>query len=479
MFGNCELHRRAMLKFAVAFAAAPGLGAPSALAQTASAAGDAKGELPARGEFVVRGGHVLSMDSALGDLASADVHVRDGTIVSVAANISAPDAQVIDANDMIVMPGFVDTHWHLWSTALRMIVRADDPKDGYFPTTIRVGRYFRPTDSYIAVRLGVAEGLLSGITTVHDWSHNTVTPEHADAEIQALKDIGIRARFSYGTGQSYAADKTMDLAALERVQKQWTGEMIGVGACLRTPGAAGQRGSIPVELFRTEFNAIRKLGLPMTVHCGPKGLVDLMGRNNLLGPDMLLVHPQGMTAAELQMIGDTRTPWSTAPVIEMSYSAVRNGQIQYHELDAMDSRLGLSIDSSAATNADFFNVMRALMWSDWQRRGAPQKLKPKRLVELATIEGARVLGTADKTGSLTPGKRADLITIRTSDVNMAPVGDPYYAIVFFGQPSNVETVMVDGCVLVRDGKLVGVDMAKTIRESVESVRGISERAKQG
>jgi cytosine/adenosine deaminase-related metal-dependent hydrolase len=194
---------------------------------------------------------------------------------------------------------------------------------------------------------------------------------------------------------------------------------------------------------------------------------------------MLMVHPQGMTAAVLRMIGYTRTPWSIAPVIEMSFSAVRNGKIQYHELEAMNTQLGLSIDSSAATNADFFNVMRALMWSDWQRRGAPQKLKPKRLAELATIEGAKLLGVADKTGSLTPGKRADLITIRTRDINMAPAGDPYYAIVFFGQPSNVETVIVDGRVLVRDGKLAAIDMSKTIREAAESVRGIVGRAKQG
>jgi cytosine/adenosine deaminase-related metal-dependent hydrolase len=147
-----------------------------------------------------------------------------------------------------------------------MIVRADDPKTGYFPTTIRLGRNFMPADSYIAVRLGAAEGLLSGITTLHDWSHNTVTPEHAAAELQALKDTGLRARFSYGTGQGYPADKAMNLAGLETIQKRWTGDMLGVGACMRTPGAAGQRGAIPVELFRMEMDAIRKLGLPMTVH---------------------------------------------------------------------------------------------------------------------------------------------------------------------------------------------------------------------
>jgi cytosine/adenosine deaminase-related metal-dependent hydrolase len=436
--------------------------------------------LPIRNEFVVRGGHVLTMDQNVGDLPNGDVHVRDGAIVAVGGAVDAPSAQVIDARDMIVMPGFVDTHWHLWCTALRLVVRADDPKEGYFPTTIRVGRHYRPHDSYIGVRLGGAEGLLSGITTAHDWSHNTVSPEHADAEIQALKDLGIRARFSYGTPQGYAADKTMDLIDLARVQKQWTAHdgMLTIGACLRTPGPAGARGSIPVDLFRTEFDAVRKLGVQATIHCGPKNLIDLMGKNNLLGPDMLLVHPQGMTSDELKMIGDTKSPWSIAPVIEMSYSAVRNGTIQYSELNAMGVQLGLSIDASAATNADFFNVMRALMWSDWQRTGAPLRLKPRRLVELATIEGAKLLGIADKTGSLTPGKRADLTMIRATDINMAPARDPYYAIAFQGQPSNVDTVVVDGRMLVRGGKLTTVDVPKLVREATESARGIEERAKR-
>ena len=224
---------------------------------------------------------------------------------------------------------------------------------------------------------------------------------------------------------------------------------------------------------------MRRLGLQATIHCGPKGLIDLIGRNNLLGPDLLLVHPQGMTADELKMIGDSKSPWSIASVIEMSYSAVRNGIIQYAELAEMGVPLGLSIDASAATNADFFNVMRALMWSDWQRSGAPLRLKPKRLVELATIEGAKLLGLGARTGSLTPGKRADLAMIRTTDLNMAPVRDPYYALVFQGQPANVDTVMVDGRILVRGGRLTAVDVAKLAREAAESARGVEERAGRG
>ena len=301
-------------------------------------------------------------------------------------------------------------------------MRADDPKEGYFPTTIRVGRHFTPQDSYIGVRLGVAEGLLSGITTVHDWSHNTVSPQHADAELQALKDIGIRARFSYGTPQGLRRDKTMDLADLARVQKQWSGRRDARRR--RLPAHAGRGRRARFDSGRAVPHRVRRGAQARPAGddpLRPEDLIDLMGKNNLLGPDLLLVHPQGMTADELKMIGETRSPWSIASVIEMSYSAVRNGIIQYSELNAMGVPLGLSIDASAATNADFFNVMRALMWSDWQRTGAPLRLKPRRLVELATIEGAKLLGLADKTGSLTPGKRADLIMIRTTDLNMAPV----------------------------------------------------------
>ena len=379
---------------------------------------------------------------------------------------------------MIVLPGFVETHWHLWTTALRMMIRADEPRQGYFPLTICIGSLCTPQDAYQGVRLGVAEGLLSGITTVHNWSHNTMTPEHADAEIQALKDTGVRARFSYGTGQSLPLTSPMNLADLGRVQRQWATDdgMLGIGACLRTPGPS-PRGELPMDLLRTEMDGIRKLGLPMTMHGGTKNLIELLSRNKLLGSDLLMVHPQGLTPEERQLVADSKTPYSTAPVIEMSYSAVRSGYIQYAELAELGVQLGLSIDSSGASaNADFFNVMRALMWSDWQRSGAPQKLKPRRLVELATIEGARLMGLADKIGSLTPGKRADLILIRTTDINIAPVGDPYYSLVFSGQPANVDTVIIDGRILCRGSKLAAIDAAKTVREATASAKAIQERA---
>ncbi len=346
MICDCLFHRRGFFRFGAGLAATAGLMRFEARAQAPAATTDKSntgGALPARGEYVLRGGHVLTMDSGLGDFPAGDVHVRDGAIVAVGAAIDAPGAQVIEARDMIVMPGFVDTHWHLWCTSLRMAIRADDPKEGYFPTTIRVGRFLNPQDSYAGVRLGLAEGLLSGITTVHNFSHNTVSPAHADAELQAMTDLGVRGRFSYGSVQGLPADQAMNIDDVARVQKQWTHAdgMLTIGANLRTPGPTGTRGSIPVDMFRREFDAFRKLGVPMTIHCGPKNLVALMGTNGLLGSDMLMVHPQGMSAAELKMVGDARSPWSAAPVIEMSYSAVRNGTIQYNELAEMDAAAGI------------------------------------------------------------------------------------------------------------------------------------------
>jgi len=205
MFRGCGLHRRDVFGLAGGFAAALALSRlQPAKAQIAPPV--AGGALPARGEFVVRGGHVLTMDANLGDLPGGDVHVRDGAIVAVGANVNAPNAQVIDGRDMIVMPGFVDTHWHLWGTALRLIVRADDPQEGYFPTSLRVGRFCTPQDSYIGVRLGVAEGLLSGITTVHDFVRYRSDLRLLCSQASQRKNVSIATDTKYRRRRSKAGD---------------------------------------------------------------------------------------------------------------------------------------------------------------------------------------------------------------------------------------------------------------------------------
>src|SRR4051812_11796293 len=255
MTRQARISRRGLLGAAAALGTT-GLvgGSPPARAATRRRGADRPAaQLPSRSEFVVRGAHVLTMDPALGDLPRGDVHVRDGIIVAVGTNLAAPGAMVLDARDTIALPGFVDTHWHLWTSSLRALIRNDEaPAYGYFAVTPRVGLEYTPEDAYRAVRLGLAEGLYSGITTVHDWSHNILSPAHADADLRALADVGIRARFAYGYSRQLQLEPElpMDVADIARVQREWLGRpnegllTLGMASRGRGPGPAG-RDAVP------------------------------------------------------------------------------------------------------------------------------------------------------------------------------------------------------------------------------------------
>jgi cytosine/adenosine deaminase-related metal-dependent hydrolase len=473
-YGN-GFSRRGFLGSVAALGAASLTGCASSPNQSAGQA-----SLPPRGEWVVRGAYVLSMDPAIGDLPRGDVHVRNGEIVAVGPNLAAPGAQVLDGRNMIVMPGFVDTHWHMWTTSLRAIIRNDDAsKVGYFPVSARLGNYFTPDDMYRSVRLGAAEALQSGVTTLHDWAHNMRSPEHADANLRALDGAGIRARFSYGYSGLLQPGDVMNLADLARVQNEWIapqrGGLLTLGMSSR--GSTFQVNEDPVvwRTMHTEWDGVRKLGLPITLHVGAAGAVTALEREKLLGPDVMLVHPTRLSPAELRILADRRTVFSSSPVTETRRTG-DGGDIQVAEMLAAGVPVCLSVDHVAGLNCDFFNQMRVLHWQHSHRIGDRVPLTTRRIVELATIDGAKGLGIADKVGSLTPGKRADLILVRTTDVNIAPVVDVTHALVFTAQPGNVDTAMVDGRILLRGGKLTAVDTEQVTREAAESAAGIQKRA---
>lgn len=428
-------------------------------------------------DLVIRCGHVLTMDPVLGELAGADVHVRGRAIAAVGQNLQVPGAQVLDARHMVALPGFVDTHWHLWNSALRAWVRGDDAHRGYFPVTLKTGPLFTPEDSFRSVRLGLAEGLLSGITTVHNWSHNTRSPAHADAELRAMAESGQRGRFAYGWGQDLALDQPMDLADLARVARQpLPGEgRLTLGVALRTP-VANPRGAVPIEVVRGECEAVRALGLPLTMHARP-GIVPVLAEHAMLGPDLQLVHPQGLTPEDCAQMARSRSTMTCSPTIEMLYAQATRGEIQFQELEEAGVLQSLSVDSSGASaNADFFACMRALLWSHKQRFGARVPLSARRLLRLATLDGARDLGLDHLTGSLTPGKRADIQLIRLDDLNLAPVIDPAHALVYSGQPSNVDTVLVDGQVLLRQGRPTRWDATEIAHQARDAMQALAKRA---
>ena len=228
----------------------------------------AAGQLPEQGEFVIRNAYVMTMDAGTGDLADADVHVNKGAIVAVGRGIAAPGAQVIDGRGMIVLPGLIETHWHMWNTLLRSM-SGDKREHGYFPTALALGKVYLPGDMYQGARLSAAEALHSGITTVHDWCHNIRGPEYADADLRALRESGIRARFSYGAAQGQASDQPINLTDLRRVHRDWRSYsndgLLTLGLAWRGV-STGATGSVSAAAYRQDFGAARELGIPISVH---------------------------------------------------------------------------------------------------------------------------------------------------------------------------------------------------------------------
>jgi cytosine/adenosine deaminase-related metal-dependent hydrolase len=477
------MSRRTMLKAATALgalvAASGELTAQPAAARSAAGPG---ASLPPRGEFVIRGATVLTMDPGVGDFAAGDVHVRDGTIVAVGPRIEAANAQIVDGSGMICMPGFVDTHWHLWTSLFRPFVRADVGELGYFPVSNRLGQLFTPEDSYRSVILGTAEALSAGVTTVHNWAHNVRSPDHADAELSAMRDAGIRGRFAYGPAQGMPDDQTMDLAGLARVKRDWMpGDgLLTLGICSRNIGAmsigGAARGTLTIDMAKKDWGGARALGLPITLHTSGPSPIKLLDEAGLLGPDVQLVHPLLTTPEERAILKARGVSYAIAPVGEARRpSSV--GVIQLGEMLEAGVKVSLSTDHTTNYNCDPFVGMRILFALHQHRIGSKMPLTLKRLVQLATLDGAVDLGIADKTGSLTPGKRADIILVRTTDINMSPVGDPYEALVSLAQPTNVDTVIVDGRLLRQAGKFTALDHAKVVREAQEAAAALRTKAR--
>ena len=315
--------RRTVLKGATA------LGALAVASRTALGQQGARGAagpatpLPPRGEFVIRGATVLTMDPALADLAAGDVHVRDGAIVAVGPRVDPAGAQIIDGGGMICMPGFVDTHWHLWTSLFRPFVRSDVADRGYFPVTSRLGQHMSPEDSYRSVQLGIAEALSAGVTTVHNWAHNVRSPEHADAELSAMRDTGIRGRFAYGPAQGMPDDQPMDMAGIARVKRDWMpGDgLLTLGICSRNIGAmnvggAAVRGTLTIDMAKQDWGGARALGLPITVHTSGASPIMALEQAGLLGPDVQLVHPLLTTAEERAILKARGVSYSTSPIGE-------------------------------------------------------------------------------------------------------------------------------------------------------------------
>jgi cytosine/adenosine deaminase-related metal-dependent hydrolase len=437
------------------------------------------GKLPPRGEFVVRNAYLVTMDANMGDIPDGDVHVRNGALIAVGPKLSAPGAEEIDGRNRIALPGFVDTHFHLWGSFARGVV-ADGDFD-YFPVMSRLGPVMTPEDAYNSAKLGIAEAINSGLTTIHDWSHNIISGAYADADLRALRDCGIRARFSYGYSRNLQRKpkETADFNDIARVKREWFGAS---NDGLLTMGFASRgAGDTPPEVYRREWEFARSQGLPITQHAGRSlgeikrfRRIEMLYKDKLLGPDVQLIHTYSASAEERGMIAETKTHVSIAP---FTASRLASGLPYLGDLLKRGVQCSLSVDTTTVGgNAEMFGIMRLMLQLNHLRSMNVMEVQPRRILELATLDGAKDLGIADRVGSLTPGKRADMILVRTNDLNVAPFFNPALLLVQQAQPFNVDTVVVDGRILKHKGELTTLDSEEIIRKAAESFVTARKRA---
>lgn len=430
---------------------------------------------------LIRQATILSLDPAVGDIQRGDILIEGERIAAVAPSLEVGDADVIEADGMIALPGFVDSHRHTWQSLLRGT--ATDWTLAQYFSGIRgvMGKRYRPDDMYVANHLGALEALDSGITTLYDWSHNNNTPDHVDEAVRGLKESGIRAVYGYGNANDeWMPPSTLpsNFADVERVRRTHFSsddQLTTMAFAARGPQFT------TLDITADEFRRARALGLRLTVHVGDglwgmcEPIVQLASRG-LLGDDVTYVHCNTLSDLDLRLIGESGGTASLSPEVELQMG---HGFLATLRLLAVGVRPSLSIDIVTSIGGDMFGCMRALMTGTRAvvngealaqgRIVDPLPLTTRDALEFATIQGARACGLGGKTGSLTPGKQADLILVDTNSLNLFPLNNAYGAVVESAHAGNVDSVFVAGRPRKRHGKLLGIDV-RQLRARVDAAR---------
>jgi len=423
---------------------------------------------------LIRGGYVLTLDPALGDMPNSDVLIDGDIIAAVGQNLPAGShANVIDARHRIVMPGFVDTHRHTWQTPVRGVLPSCT-LDEYFAGMLNnIGMQYRAEDVYIANLMGALEALNAGITTLLDWSHVNNTPEHADAAIGGLTEAGIRAIYAHGVpvgGDWWAYSSREHPEDIRRIRKQYfqsDDQLLTLAMAARAPG------NTTPEVATHDWKLARDLGIRISVHVGMRltgvhvNHVLTLNQLGLMGPDTTYIHCTDSTDEELDLIAKTGGSASVAPFVEM---LMGHGVPPTGRLVARGVRPSLSIDVVSSVPGEMFTQMRTalvqeriLAFTETPDTAFAPTLTHRDVLEFATIDGARACALDKKVGTITPGKQADVILIRTDQVNVAPVVDPVGTVVISADTSNIDTVFVAGRILKHNGQLVRVDLPRLLQ----------------
>ncbi|HEX4034333.1 MAG TPA: amidohydrolase family protein [Solirubrobacteraceae bacterium] len=425
--------------------------------------------------LLIRGGTIVSFDARTQTPLAGDVLIENGTIAAIAPLIEAADAELIEAEGAVVMPGLVDAHRHLWYETVRGL--AMDCSLGALRRDIwgRLAVRFTPLDVHLATRAAIVDALSHGITTVFDWCHIINTPEHGEEAIRAHLELPIRSVFGYGTSMTRKLEELDGLHAgggqLERMP-----EAVLRPTTARTSFALALQGPEATSLATTrrEIAAARAVGLPVSMHVGirdaarPRRAIARLLGAGLMGPDLQFVHCCTSSARELRAVADAGARIAVCPMAEM---ALGIGVPPTGRARAAGLRPALATDAVSSASGDLFDEARlALAGERISSPAGAQESRPSAREALAgiTLDAARACWLENLTGSLEVGKRADVVLLRGLDIAAIPGADLHGAIIASAHGANVDTVLVDGEIIKRDGALVGIDRAATAAALAES-----------
>jgi 5-methylthioadenosine/S-adenosylhomocysteine deaminase len=429
-------------------------------------------------QTLIKNGSIISMDRKIGDFDRGDILIEEDKIIKVARIIRAPNATVIDANGMIVMPGFVNAHIHTWQTGLRGIAGNWSIPEYLHGMHANIAPKYTANDTYLGNLIGSLNQISNGATTIFDWCHNNATPGHTDAAISGLQETGIRAVFGHGSpkpdakkGQLPYTHMPHPRAELERLRK---GVFASDAKLITLAMAALGPDFSTWEVTEHDFKLAKELDLIISAHVwgAPNRMnkdgYQKLAKMKLLGPNHNLVHGVYLSPSELKLIIDSGASITVTPEVElqMSHGVPLTGRLR--ELGVQPS-IGVDVESNIS--GDMFTIMRMTMQTQrnldnqliaHKTKMPAQKLsiKPKEALAWATIDSAKALRLDKKVGSLKPGKQADLIFINKNDLNLFPVNNAVEAVVFHANGSNVDTVMIAGKIRKRNGKLTYREIEK-------------------
>jgi 5-methylthioadenosine/S-adenosylhomocysteine deaminase len=420
--------------------------------------------------IVFRGGTVVTMDDAHSVLPGADVLVVGDSIAQIGQGLDVPEGtQEIDSSDGLVMPGMIDTHRHMWQTAMRGY-GADWTLTQYFVWYyLEHGKEFRPEDVHAGNLLSAWDALEAGVTTTVDWSHGLQTVEHAEAAADALEAVPGRFKLAYGN--------------IQAAPWEWTADP-DVQAFLKRRAGASDRFDVqlafdvtgdPAFPEKAAFEVARELGLPVSTHAGVWGATNddgirLMHENGFATPETVYVHAATLSPDSYHRIAASGGSVSVSTESEQSAG---QGYPPTWQLRKYGIPVSISMDTSVWWSGDLFSAMRATLGADRSREHMEahatgdtvthHRLRAEQVVEWATRGGAQVLGRSD-IGSLEVGKKADVVLIKNDASPVSfPMLNPYGQIAFQAQRGDVHTVLVDGTIVKHEHKLVGVDLADVRR----------------